>query len=99
MSFVNTNVSETFGMIQQTTKKPVFVQPSTFKMAVQELDMISDDEGDLADNICEKISLKGMTQECHKLSQMPSSKECNWAGIEAQYEKSKLHCACEQTLN
>lgn len=83
MSIVNTNVSDHFGVIQQTTKKPVFVQPSMFKMAMQESEMISDDEADFTDDICEKISLKGMSQECHKLSQKPSSKECNWAGIEA----------------
>ena len=74
------NVENTFDQKQYASllSKPVFVQPTMYKMAVQESEMISDDEMNMDEWIYEKESIKQIEEKCYKMNHQPSSMYCNW---------------------
>ena len=49
-------------------KKPIFMQPTMFKMSMQESEMISDDEMDVTEGISGKKSIKQVAEKSLNLS-------------------------------
>ena len=71
--YIVTNKTFTF---EQLAKKPLFTQPSCYKMAEQELEMVSDDELSMDENVCEQNSFEEASQSIFKIFGQASAEQC-----------------------